>query len=102
VFVSHDYFSVITKGDANESIDPYRIPVDSIVGMHLFSIPRLGFFVNFVQSRTGWFLCILLPTFLLVVWIVIEILKEAFRKPDRKQVLVANHDHGNISQRNPF
>jgi signal peptidase len=78
--IEQDFFSVKTKGDANNAPDPYSVAISDIQGTHLLSIPKLGYAAGFVQSRTGWFLCILLPSFLLVVWIVIEILKEAFKK----------------------
>jgi len=80
--IEHDFFSVKTKGDANNAPDPYAIAISDIKGIQIFSIPKLGYAANFVQTRTGWFLCILLPSFLLVVWIVIEILKEAFKKAE--------------------
>ncbi|MDD5402222.1 MAG: signal peptidase I [Dehalococcoidales bacterium] len=78
--IEQNFFSVKTKGDANNAPDPYSVAISDIQGVHLLSIPKLGYAAGFVQSRTGWFLCILLPSFLLVVWIVIEILKEAFKE----------------------
>jgi signal peptidase len=69
-----------TKGDANEDPDARSVAFSQINGIFLFSIPVLGYAVDFVQSKTGWFVCILLPSFLLMVLIIRGILKEAFKK----------------------
>jgi hypothetical protein len=55
--------------------------------MYLFKIPCLGWIASFLQTRTGWFAVIVLPATLLVIWIVIEIFREASRhkETDMKQ-----------------
>ena len=93
--VSNDFFSVTTKGDANNAPDPHSVAMSDIKGTYLFHIPGAGYAVNFLQTRTGWFLCVLLPTFLLVVWIVIEILKEAFKKEESTGIIPGKAAPGN-------
>lgn len=83
--VTHRIISIegeqlITKGDANEDPDARTIALSQVSGVFLFSIPVLGYAVDFVQSKTGWFVCILLPSFLLMLLIIRGILKEAFKK----------------------
>lgn len=83
--ITHRIVSIVgeqitTKGDANEDPDARSATLSQVSGIYLFDIPYLGYAVNFVQSKTGWFVCILLPAFLLMVFIIIEILKEAFKK----------------------
>jgi signal peptidase len=73
-----------TQGDANDDPDPSLIPLDQIQGVFLFDIPYLGYISSFTGTRTGWLLTIILPVSLLVIWIVIEILREAFRSPAKK------------------
>jgi signal peptidase len=83
--VTHRIISIegeqlITKGDANEDPDARTLALSQVSGVFLFSIPVLGYAVDFVQSKTGWFVCILLPSFLLMLLIIRGILKEAFKK----------------------
>jgi signal peptidase len=69
---------VVTKGDASEDIDPWKVRFSDIKGVYLFRIPAIGLFLSFVQTRQGWFLGIILPSILLLSLIVREIIKEAF------------------------
>jgi signal peptidase I len=78
--VSVDADSLITKGDANEDSDSSPVSLSQVSGIYLFKVPALGYAVNFIKTKTGWFLCILLPSFLLLILIIREILKEAFKK----------------------
>lgn len=50
-----------TRGDANDSDDPWQIRQDLIVGKVIWIIPYLGFAVSFSQSKVGLFLMVVLP-----------------------------------------
>lgn len=51
----------ITKGDANEEEDVKQAPLDEVKGKMLFSIPFLGYGVNFVKTPIGFILLFALP-----------------------------------------
>ena len=63
----------ITKGDANETIDPMKSTPNKIVGKLVVSIPYVGIVINFVQQN--WPLVILL---ILGTLILITLLKKFF------------------------
>ena len=67
-----------TKGDATEDIDPWSVTLSDVRGVYLFKIPSVGYITNFVQTKTGWFLTIIIPGALLTLWLVKDIVKEAF------------------------
>lgn len=51
----------ITKGDANETVDYAPVSKKQIVGKYMLSIPYLGYFVSWLNSRVGrvvafWFI----------------------------------------------
>lgn len=75
----------ITKGDANE--DPDGIPVErsQVMGRYLFKLPGAGYVNNYIRTRTGWLLCIIIPSAALMGLIVKDILKEAFKKEEPAQ-----------------
>ena len=44
---------ILTKGDANEDIDPWLVPLDNVKSVYSFRIPCVGYFVGFVQTKLG-------------------------------------------------
>lgn len=76
---SIDGMTLVTKGDAVEDPDPWTVTVSDVLGIYLFKIPYIGYLTNFVQTKLGWFLMIIIPAALLVAWLVKDIVKEAFR-----------------------
>lgn len=50
-----------TRGDANNVIDGQPIRKGDIVGKYLLCIPRGGYLINFVHTKTGFMLLIMLP-----------------------------------------
>ena len=69
---------LITKGDATEEADPWKVTMADVQSVYLFKIPYLGFIINFTKSKLGYFLVILAPATVLVALLVKDILKEAF------------------------
>jgi len=45
---------ILTKGDANEDIDPWLVPLDNVKGVYSFRIPCVGYLVGFVQTKLGY------------------------------------------------
>ena len=80
--LSIDGEMLTTKGDANEDPDPWPVAVSSVTGVNLFKVPYLGYLNDFIRTKTGWFLVIIIPAFLLVAFIIWEIYKEAMRKSE--------------------
>jgi signal peptidase I len=72
--------SVLTKGDANEDPDVHSIAPSQVIGIYLFRIPAFGYAASFLKTRNGWLLGVVLPSILLLGWIVVDIIREALRK----------------------
>ena len=78
-----------TKGDANNAEDRGEIQKEEIIGKVLFSIPYLGYIINFIQKPIGFSLIIVLPAIVIVydearkVWREIAKLKN--KKKDKEQ-----------------
>jgi len=56
-----------TKGDANQAADNWEVSKNDVVGKFLFSIPLLGYAVDFAKKPPGFMLLILLPAILIIV-----------------------------------
>jgi signal peptidase len=55
-----------TKGDANDSTDPDVVYQYNVVGKVLFSIPVIGYVMNFAKQPAGFILMIVVPTIIIV------------------------------------
>ena len=70
--------ALVTKGDAVEKADPWTVTMSDVRGVFMFKIPLAGYLLNFTHSKLGWFMMIIIPGALLVLWLTRDILKEAF------------------------
>jgi signal peptidase len=48
-----------TKGDANDSIDPWKLGLTGEGGKLVFAVPYAGYLFWFFQTRAAWFLVVL-------------------------------------------
>lgn len=59
--------SFVTRGDANDADDPLPVPAGNLIGRVDYSVPYLGFLFNFVKTRTGILLLLIVPAVLIIV-----------------------------------
>lgn len=69
--------TLVTKGDATEDADPWPVEMSSLTGIYIFKIPYLGYFHDFIRTKLGWFLVIIIPALLFVAYLVWKIIREA-------------------------
>lgn len=81
--LSVDGDTLLTKGDAVEDPDPWAVTLSNVRGVYLFRIPYIGYVSNFVGTKFGWFLAIIIPALLLVGLLIKDIIKEAWRSPEK-------------------
>jgi signal peptidase len=81
--ISIDDGFIKTKGDANEDPDGALVSPENVKGVVLFSVPAVGLITQVLHSRSGWFFVVIVPTIILVLLIVWEIIKEAFKKDEK-------------------
>lgn len=74
---SLDETTIQTKGDAVEKPDPWTVQSSDVRGTYLFRIPYIGYATRFIQTKTGWFITIIIPAAILVIWLARDIVKEA-------------------------
>lgn len=75
--------TLVTKGDALQHPDPWSVAITEVKGVYLFKVPFLGYAVNFLHTKLGWFIAILVPAGFIIGLFIKDILKEAF-KDDKK------------------
>jgi len=69
----------VTKGDANDSPDMEERPKENVLGKVIFSIPYLGYPVNFTKTRNGLIILVIIPATIIVYSELISIKNEAVR-----------------------
>lgn len=77
--------SYVTKGDANEDPDTEKRPEQSVVGKVLFSVPFVGYLVNFAKTKNGLLMLIIIPSVLIVINEIINIKNESLKILEEKR-----------------
>lgn len=62
--------SFVTKGDANEVEDQNPVLAEDIMGQVKFTIPELGFLVNYIQQPPGTYIAICAVALILLLTII--------------------------------
>lgn len=80
----------ITKGDANETEDPEPVSEDLVLGSLFFTIPYVGYLINFARQPTGFILMVIVPA-VVIIASEVNIIKDEIskmvskKKKDRKE-----------------
>jgi len=74
----------ITKGDANNAPDIKDITQTEIQGKVLFSIPLVGYAVDFAKQPLGFLLIIIIPALAIIIDEVRKIVTEAKKNKQKK------------------
>ena len=80
-----------TKGDANEAEDGGLVHYKNVIGTPIFSIPKLGYFADYIQHPPGMYIAISAGAILLLLVFIPDIFaddkdkKEKEKKPRRSQ-----------------
>jgi signal peptidase I len=51
----------VTKGDANNASDREEVLTNEVVGKVLFTVPYMGYIINFIQKPIGFLMFIIVP-----------------------------------------
>ena len=81
--LSFDGDTLVTKGDAVEDPDARLVNLSDVRGIYLFKIPYIGYVSNFVGTKVGWFLVIIIPATALVALLIKDIFKELGRNSEK-------------------
>lgn len=79
----------ITKGDANNDIDPGTVLPEEIVGSARFTVPYLGYLVDFTKTPRGFVVMVVIPATIIIYeelkTISIEIRKSLKKRMRREE-----------------
>ena len=72
------YVSFTTKGDNNTIEDSMTVHQSEVVGKYLFRIPKLGSFLDFLQTSKGFMICIVIPVALFFIYYLVQFFRALF------------------------
>lgn len=72
------YYSFTTRGDNNSMEDALTVHQSEIVGIYKFRIPRVGSFLDFLQTSKGFLIVIVIPCALFFIYELINFFKALF------------------------
>jgi signal peptidase len=73
ISISHGQAHVVTKGDANNTVEKWQIPVDGKVGRVAYTVPKIGYPVTWSHTRNGRIALVSIPALLLAIWAMLKI-----------------------------
>ena len=62
-----DVLRYMTKGDANDAVDGSLVHYRNVIGTPVFSIPKMGYFANFIQEPPGTYVAISAGAIILIL-----------------------------------
>ena len=68
VTVNSEGIFYTTKGDNNDAVDYYTRTPDDIVGVFHKNLGKIGVVINWFSTSTGYFICVIIPSFLIVAY----------------------------------
>ena len=78
--VESGVFVYTTKGDANEDTDPHEVRKSEVIGKVVFSVPYVGYLLDFARKPIGFILLIVFPAGVVVFDEVMSIWREVKKK----------------------
>jgi len=84
IYSLNNEFSYKTKGDNNGTADNAVVPSKNVLGRVVFRIPKAGYIQQFLVTKTGWIVAIVIPSLGIIIYDILKIFKSLARKGKRK------------------
>lgn len=73
-----------TKGDHNATEDTSLVSANSVIGRVIFRLPKLGYLQQFLVTKTGWIVMIVLPCLGIVIYDILKVVRLSYGKTKSK------------------
>lgn len=80
-----------TKGDANNTADTTPVSENNVIGKVILKIPKAGYLQQFMVSKFGWLVVIVLPCLSIIIYDVVKIFEKIFKIKQGKEKLSKNN-----------
>lgn len=76
-----------TKGDANNTADTSPVSSSNVIGEVVLKIPKAGYIQQFMVSKFGWLVVVVLPCLAIIIYDIVKIFEKAFKIKKGKDLL---------------
>lgn len=90
VSISEGQARVTTRGDANDTVEKWQVPVTGSVGRVVYQVPKIGYPVTWSHTRNGRLALISIPALALAIWAMLKI----WRSTEQDEPEEAELTHG--------
>ncbi len=109
VYKEEDTYYYITKGDNNNVEDSVPVPSGNVLGRVVVKIPKAGYIQQFLVTKTGWVVVILLPCLCIAIYDVLKLFRIVGKKKDidkprkkDKRLILGDNDIPKTVENNDF
>jgi len=75
----------MTKGDANDAVDGSLVHYRNVIGTPVFSIPKMGYFANFIQEPPGTYVAISAGAIILILVFIPDLFDDGDKKKKKDE-----------------
>ena len=75
----------MTKGDANNAVDGSLVHYRNVIGTPVFSIPKMGYFANFIQEPPGTYVAISAGAIILILVFIPDLFDDGDKKKKKDE-----------------
>jgi len=90
VSISEGQARVTTRGDANDTVEKWQVPVTGSVGRVVYEVPKIGYPVTWSHTRNGRLALVSIPALMLAMWAMVKI----WRSTEQDEPEEAELTHG--------
>lgn len=83
VSLNGEYF-YRTKGDNNSTPDPTLVDSKNVIGKVIFRVPKAGFIQQFLVTKTGWIVAIVLPCCGIIIYDILKMFRVMSKKKKKQ------------------
>jgi len=73
ISISEGQARVTTRGDANDTVEKWQVPVTGSVGRVVSQVPKIGYPVTWSHTRNGRLALVSIPALILAIWAMVKI-----------------------------
>ena len=77
-------YSFETKGDSNNTVDFTHAKGSDVLGKVILKIPKLGYVQQFLATKGGWIIVILIPCLVILSYDIVKLFKVIFNKSQKR------------------
>lgn len=86
---TNDKYYYKTKGDANNTADFTPVSQDSVIGKVVLTIPKAGYLQQFLVSKFGWLIAVVLPCLGIIIYDIMKIIKNMLKSKKQEKFLTS-------------